>query len=364
MTTDENSPKEDEKKEELPPNLYKYRSFSSPYITDILDGIAKDEIYFSCPTEFNDPCEGTIIINDKISNRGKYSFLLYSLSANNDIISMWSHYSNSHKGFCIEYNNMKNSHDDFDMQKVSYKTDVPQIHTNNIFANQKLSVLDKEEKLKLEYEKFIKAYYTKSTDWEYENEWRLRYYPIYGHINIFIYCIFYDTFSTQPEKTAEAINNMLKEYVDSDEVVKNDEKYIELRSYFLTSLNSSETIKDNETLHENVLNLLSYLYNKQNNKRNFELKDCGLTITAIYLGLEVENNSIEDLEKVIKLLEIADQKNLKVYQMPKTSTAIDIDEFIKKLQNKIDSLEEDKKLVELERKNKETLEKMKKNLQF
>ena len=117
-------------------------------------------------------------------------------------------------------------------------------------------------------------------------------------------------------------------------------------------------------------------------KINFELQDCGLETTAIYLGegivsyltMEIADNSAKILNSIIKLLEIAQEKKLTVYLMqrdrtqfkfiPKEMNAIEINDFITKLQNKIELFEENKKLGELERKNKETLEKMQKNLQL
>ena len=305
------------------------------------------------------------LTNDK--QEEKFEPFFHSLTTHNDNLLMWSHYSDSHKGFCIEYNNMKNSHDEFDMQKVSYQENIPKINTRNVVDNPNLSDSDNIVELHIIIKKFIEAYYIKSQDWKYENEWRLRTNSIYGEINTLICCIFYDTFSKQPEKITEAMDILLKKYADSYEVVKNDEKYKKLRDDFLQKLNSNLSIKKNSELHKVLLNLLSYLYNKQ--ERTFELQDCGLETTAIYLGLEVENNNNENLKNIVRLLKIAQdpKKNLKVYQMQRHKTKfkvetekndemkdkeIDIDIFINKLQAKIDAL-----------KNAQTLEKMKKNLQ-
>src|SRR5208337_4091207 len=125
--------------------LYKYRSMKSKELQRIF---ANREIYLANPTAFNDPfeCRPNIIIHQGRLSREFYikgmakrfkpdinrrerehyireakmilsdkerlntvfeSFIkkigIYSLSAVMDDILMWSHYSDSHRGLCIEF---------------------------------------------------------------------------------------------------------------------------------------------------------------------------------------------------------------------------------------------------------------------
>lgn len=76
------------------------------------------------------------------------------LSEKKDNILMWSHYANGHKGFCIEYD-IEDIFKKFNgIFPVNYSEELPELENNG--------------------EKGISKYfYTKSIDWEYEDEWRL-----------------------------------------------------------------------------------------------------------------------------------------------------------------------------------------------
>lgn len=108
------------------------------------------------------------VINDK------YYITCFSTSADNAL--MWAHYSNKHKGFCIEYDLSKTKDNNFliNLHPVIYSNTRASIppslfdftDTNNIrisSSNQSTSDL-------------LCAMLTKSDVWKYEDEWRLLLY--------------------------------------------------------------------------------------------------------------------------------------------------------------------------------------------
>ena len=87
---------------------------------------------------------------------------LYCLSEKNDDILMWSHYSNGHRGLCIEFDALLDGALSKMMLfgqaiKVNYSQVQPILNVFNIGQPQ-------------EYQK---ALLTKSNHWEYEREWRV-----------------------------------------------------------------------------------------------------------------------------------------------------------------------------------------------
>lgn len=182
----------------LPPILYKYRPFNCRTVRMLKKG----QIYYSSPKEFNDPfdCLGRemmtenfeeslidyhasisnlrhelvrqILKNDQTHQDAKKNthnrvnllknYGVCSLSSSRESILMWSHYADSHKGFCIGFNT---SNIEFqDAKKVKY---IVSIDKNFLFNNYQCSPEEFESAL-IE-ESFLKKY----VDWEYEEEWRL-----------------------------------------------------------------------------------------------------------------------------------------------------------------------------------------------
>jgi hypothetical protein len=76
----------------------------------------------------------------------------------NDNILMWSHYSSHHRGFCLEF------HSDTDLftkaKKVLYSSDIPTIDLCELMLDD-------------DFEKVLELFCTKSSDWQYEREWRV-----------------------------------------------------------------------------------------------------------------------------------------------------------------------------------------------
>ena len=104
-------------------------------------------------------------INRKASQTNLNNILICALSETNDNPVMWSHYSNEHKGFCIEYNFANFTpapHQSWYMlNPIIYKDIIPdfsQYYFNHNNFNNLIAT----------YAAMIKA-----KGWEYEEEWRL-----------------------------------------------------------------------------------------------------------------------------------------------------------------------------------------------
>jgi hypothetical protein len=109
-------------------------------------------------------------------------------------IQMWSHYANNHKGFCVEYDisSLKNDStlncENLDYYKDTKKEEYMAERLSTITKGGLFPVIYTSQRVNLPYTKLVKyklnkrndiietlykAYITKSTEWSYENEWRL-----------------------------------------------------------------------------------------------------------------------------------------------------------------------------------------------
>ena len=181
--------------------LYRYRSIKSEELQGIFEN---NEIYLPNPISFNDPfeCRPNLIIHKGLISRELYirrlrkelrphfnkrqeelykreikmilsnkerlhkmyeNFMIgigiYCLSTIKDDILMWSHYSDSHKGLCLEFDTTKEIILFGQALKVNYSEEYPSIDVINIALGK-------------DYE-YRKAVLTKSKHWEYEQEWRI-----------------------------------------------------------------------------------------------------------------------------------------------------------------------------------------------
>lgn len=142
-------------------SLYKYRNGNSNDIKNLLN----NQLPICTIEVFNDPFEFLYIPDINIDVVRKYSpenlseiydeidksnkeFTVCSFSQHNDNILMWSHYSNDHKGFCIEYN----------FEDIFSKNLFPVIYSNNLVVRKNYD---------------ISFMLRKSEDWGYESEWRI-----------------------------------------------------------------------------------------------------------------------------------------------------------------------------------------------
>ena len=180
--------------EAAPVVSYKYYAFNQ--YTEKL--FTHNEIYFAKPKEFNDPFDSKVglsydgteeqwkdflegwyekhepnltpeqrccKVNTSLRNRNNIpnslgrSYLsqmgVYCMSAKNNDILMWSHYSNGHSGFCLEFD----ANNEFfgRSQKMNYQQEYPNV---NFFISS-------------QSEKTKAMLLTKAKRWHYEREWRI-----------------------------------------------------------------------------------------------------------------------------------------------------------------------------------------------
>ena len=148
----------------VPKYLYKYFSLNDFSI----DGLKNDYIYLSNPKDFNDPfdCNRNLIVEKQkelqdwqyveslndISDIGIACF-----SENGMEPLLWSHYTNSYKGFCIKFNVesfIKTQNDSLKLKRVIYSNTPNVISQNHPFSSY--------------YQYLLKLH-----NWKYEREWRL-----------------------------------------------------------------------------------------------------------------------------------------------------------------------------------------------
>lgn len=182
-----------------PKHLYKYRSMKSMGVEDIF---AKREIFLSDATMFDDPfeCRPVLtvhnsslkkekflkeltnnkfpfadkkekkklmkgknrLLTDKSILRGSYEKFvktvgIYCLSEINDNLLMWSLYSDSHRGFCLELDPSIEGTVFWEAFKVTYSNEYPTVNIMDI----------------AKAEEFQKALLTKFIGWKNQDEWRI-----------------------------------------------------------------------------------------------------------------------------------------------------------------------------------------------
>lgn len=108
--------------------------------------------------------------SDSVKNLFKFSIQtrgIYSLTTDYKNDLMWSHYSNSHSGFCIEY-----EFDSLKMLDIKYKEHIPP----NLNHFEKVNYSDKPfslNKLNINFTDIEKFLFHKNIKWKYEEEWRI-----------------------------------------------------------------------------------------------------------------------------------------------------------------------------------------------
>ena len=178
-----------------PETMYKYTSS-----TRALDILMNNKIYFAKSSEFNDPFDGQVtldidtpekrmvflgnlvrkhkkdmtieekrkFVNDSseadklarttVNNWQKANSTGYCcLTDTGQSLPMWAHYADNHTGCCLmfdfsKHSNLKSPKDDFPfywMKKIEYQKDLPKYNMGGMCD-----------------------YIHKSSEWEYENEWR------------------------------------------------------------------------------------------------------------------------------------------------------------------------------------------------
>ena len=112
---------------------------------------------------------------DEAVNNAKETALISCFSKRNNSILMWSHYANSHKGVCIEYERP----DSIDFKDVIYQRDRPYIKMYKAVSHAiALDILGKKEtddEITSHLKETLDPFFVKSTDWQYEEEVRCLY---------------------------------------------------------------------------------------------------------------------------------------------------------------------------------------------
>lgn len=90
---------------------------------------------------------------------------ILSLTKNWNNTLMWSHYTNSHKGFCVGFD----PKDEYFQNFLSSDQKKSKIIMEVVYSDKRVEIPMEFDKKKLEFEPFI----TKSTDWKYEEEVRI-----------------------------------------------------------------------------------------------------------------------------------------------------------------------------------------------
>lgn len=95
----------------------------------------------------------------------KNNYFFGSLSETNDNILLWSHYAASHTGFVLAIDlDINNNH----IQKVTYQDSLPDFDIDWYF-----SIKNNDESNSANVGYLLKDFAIKSTNWQYEKEWRV-----------------------------------------------------------------------------------------------------------------------------------------------------------------------------------------------
>ena len=172
-------------------HLYKYYAYNENSLSVLIN----KEIWLANPVSFNDPFDCGIKFSNEIPDESlkkyikregknvndyfsyKNNFIkqqeetrkeyvsnmgIFCMSEKEDNILMWSHYANEHRGFCIGFARQPdNMFGKIETYKVRYDDNYPAI-----FVIDSNGCINKS---------FSSLFLTKSSDWEYEQEWRIIY---------------------------------------------------------------------------------------------------------------------------------------------------------------------------------------------
>ena len=104
----------------------------------------------------------------KLAEKMKNLFLVGCLCTSYKNRLMWSHYADSHKGFCIEYDFSEPE------DEVLSKIPLPVFYSENRpLVPWKAAIDNSVENMEESYAEIMMGLLTKDKEWEYENEWRI-----------------------------------------------------------------------------------------------------------------------------------------------------------------------------------------------
>ena len=144
-------------------NFFKYKSLSGTSLRYFIQTLLDEKIYASTFDQLNDPMEGAFLSDEILSAEIKQHIkdtklekrIVSLVRKENDELPtnmlMWSHYSDEHKGCCIEFH-FQNHEDEENVHEVTYVNSIHAVNQGEIDVN---SILTR-----------------KFYDWAYENEVR------------------------------------------------------------------------------------------------------------------------------------------------------------------------------------------------
>lgn len=107
-------------------------------------------------------------MDSKLAEKMKSLFLVGCLCTSYKNRLMWSHYADSHKGFCIEYD-FSESEDE-----ILSKLPLPVVYSEKRpLVPWKAAIDNSVENMEEAYAEIMMGLLTKDKEWEYENEWRI-----------------------------------------------------------------------------------------------------------------------------------------------------------------------------------------------
>lgn len=116
--------------------LFKYRTHNLLSTSSLVNHYS----WYSNPFAFNDPFDYTLLANKFIQERFLNTQNVFCLSEENDNLLLWSHYADSHRGYCVEYTDYSDEEISYLKSKAIFPENVP---------NHKLSIV--RNALKVEY---------------------------------------------------------------------------------------------------------------------------------------------------------------------------------------------------------------------
>ena len=206
--------------------LYRYVRFCERS----LDILKNKQVWFPTGESLNDPFEfayhlaklpvGGVPLDEeslKTANKDMRQLGVLSLTEINDSILMWSHYSDSHTGFCVEFERTDSN------ELGNWDHCAPVQYDQNLLLFPPLDLLDKKV--------VSRILTTKSQSWAYEKEWRIlakkgnQKYPLPGNITAIIFGL------RMPDKNRREIAEILGDTITYLEAVMSETQYtVNIRS--------------------------------------------------------------------------------------------------------------------------------------
>lgn len=107
-------------------------------------------------------------MDSKLAEKMKNLFLVGCVCTSYKNRLMWSHYADSHKGFCIEYDFSEPE------DEILSKLPLPVVYSEKRpSVPWKAAIDNSEENMEEAYAEIMMGLLTKDKEWEYENEWRI-----------------------------------------------------------------------------------------------------------------------------------------------------------------------------------------------